>query len=613
MKVFLTVLLISVLVLVLMISATVYGVYSYLSPEQEPARSLSPDSVRELASGEIIGFQGSYDVHAWLGIPYARPPTGDLRWKAPLSVESWQERKEALKPGSICTQMPISPGDTPGPIGDEDCLYLNVWAPRKSAQKAAAGEDILPVMFWIHGGGNSMGDGGSPIYDGSLLASEQDVVVVTINYRLGPLGWFVHPALRGAGTSEEDRSGNFGTLDIIAALQWVQSNIAVFGGDPGNVTIFGESAGGFDVLTMMASPLAEGLFHKAISQSGGLNITSIAEAENYKDDASPGHEFSSREVILQLLVNEGRANSREEAKQVQDGMELDELASWLRQKTLLEIYAIFGSGFGGMIRNPDIFGDGYVLPADMDAAKIFADSNHYNEVPVILGSNRDEAKLFMMMSNDRVEKTFGFPTTIKNLPTYNRDSRYSSDLWKARAVDDLASLMRRAQGDSVYAYRFDADDWRDLGVIDLKDLLGAAHALELPFVFGNFPNPLRIIFPDSTFDEVQLLSRSMRSYWAEFAYRGAPGEGRDGSEVLWTGWQNDGDQTSRLMIFDTELDDGIRMTSERISTLEIKQTFLADTSYDNQEAYCSAYKSYFRGEHFVQAEYRNLGSTGCAD
>ena len=173
--------------------------------------------------------------------------------------------------------------------------------------------------------------------------------------------------------------------------------------------------------------------------------------------------------------------------------------------------------------------------------------------------------------------------------------------------------MRRAQGDSVYAYRFDADDWRDLGVIDLKDLLGAAHALELPFVFGNFPNPLRIIFPDSTFDKVQLLSGSMRSYWAEFAYRGAPGEGRDGSEVLWTGWQNDGDQTPRLMILDTELDDGIRMTSNRISSWEIKQSFLADTSYNNQEAYCSAYKSYFRGEQFVRAEYRNLGSTGCAD
>jgi para-nitrobenzyl esterase len=609
MKVFLTIM----LILVLMISATVYAVYSYLSPVEQSSWNLSPGSVRELVSGEIIGIQGNNDVHVWLGIPYAKPPTGELRWKAPQRVDSWQERKEVVKPGSICTQMPISPGDKPGPIGDEDCLYLNVWAPRKSAEKGPAGKEFLPVMFWIHGGGNSMGDGGSPVYDGSLLASEQDVVVVTINYRLGPLGWFVHPALRGDGTSEEDRSGNFGTLDIIAAMRWVQSNIAVFGGNPDNVTIFGESAGGFDVLSMMASPLAEGLFHKAISQSGGLDITSIAEAENYKDGASPGHEFSSREVILQLLLNEGRANSREEAMQVQDGMEAGELSSWLRQKSVLEIYTIFGPGFGGMIGNPDIFGDGYVIPSDMDAVQIFADTDNYNEVPVILGSNRDEVKLFMMMSNERVKKTLGFPTSIKNLSTYNRDSGYSSDLWKARAVDELASLMRSAQGDSVYAYRFDADDWRDLGVIDFKDLLGAAHALELPFVFGNFPNPLRIIFPDSTSDEVQLLSSSMRSYWAEFAHQGAPGKGRDGSERLWSGWQNDGDQTPRLMVLDTELDGGIRMTSERMSTGEIKQSFLADTSYNDQEAYCSAYKSYFRGEQFVQAEYRNLGSAGCAD
>lgn len=608
MKVLLAVL----LIFALMITGTIAGIYSYLRPEAETFLNPSPGSIRTLVSGEIIGIQRNNDVHAWLGIPYARPPTGELRWRAPQPVESWRERKEVVTPGSICTQMSVGPSDTPGPIGSEDCLYLNVWAPARTQDNIRMGASVLPVMFWIHGGGNSMGEGGTSIYDGSLLVSEQDVVVVTINYRLGPLGWFAHPGLRGPGTSEEDRSGNFGTLDIIAALKWVQANITVFGGDPDNVTIFGESAGGFNVLTMMASPLAEGLFHRAISQSGGLDITSINAAENYKDDSSPGAEFSSREVIVQLLMNEGRADSRESAKRIQDEMGAVELSIWLRQKTPLDIYNIFGPGFGGMIGSPDIFGDGYVLPDDMDAAQIFADTDNYNEVPVILGSNRDEVKLFMMMSNERVVKTLGFPTGIKNLATYNRDSRYSSNLWKARAVDELATLMRSAQGDSVYAYRFDVDDWRNLGVIDFKVLLGAAHALELPFVFGNFPNPLRIIFPDSTFDEVQLLSKSMRSYWAEFAYQGAPGEGRDGTELSWSGWQNSGDQTPRIMIFDTELDDGIRMTSERISTREIRRSFLADTSYDNQEDYCSAYKAYFRGDQFVQAEYRNLGSAGCA-
>ena len=339
------------------IASTIGGVYAYLSPEEQPPKLASPSSIRQLISGEIIGIQGNNDVHAWLGIPYAKPPLGELRWKAPRLVEPWQERREVLAIANRCTQLPIIPGD-PGPIGAEDCLYLNVWSPINAEGNVPVGDGALPVMFWIHGGANTIGQGGTSIYDGSLLAIEHDVIVVTINYRLGPLGWFTHPSLREVDTTPEDRSGNYGTLDIIAALNWVQANIAVFGGNPGNVTIFGESAGGWNVLTMMASPLAEGLFHRAISQSGGLTIASIASAENYRDDDDPGDQNSSREVINRLLLNDGSADSQKSARTIQSAMSAEELAAWLRLKTPEELFAAYSKVFTSFIRNPNILGDG---------------------------------------------------------------------------------------------------------------------------------------------------------------------------------------------------------------------------------------------------------------
>ena len=594
-------------------AGTIGGIYAYLSPEGQPPQLASTGSIRQLISGEIIGIRGNNEVHAWLGIPYANPPLGELRWKAPRLVEPWQERKEVLAIANRCTQLPIIPGD-PGPIGSEDCLYLNVWSPIYAEDNVPVGDSALPVMFWIHGGANTIGQGGTSIYDGSLLAIKHNVIVVTINYRLGPLGWFTHPGLRGADTTPEDRSGNYGTLDIIAALKWVQANIAVFGGDPGNVTIFGESAGGWNVLTMMASPLAEGLFHRAISQSGGLTIASPGSAENYQDDDNPGDQNSSREVINRLMLNDGSADSQKSARIIQSGMPAEELAAWLRMKTPEELFTAYSKVFTSFIMSPNIFGDGYVLPADMQAEKIFSDTKYYNQVSVILGTNRDEAKLFMMWNDQLVDKIAGFPSGIKDLDVYNREAAYTSNLWKAAAVDELARLMRDAQGDSVYTYRFDADDWRNLGIVDYKDLLGAAHAMELMFVFGNFPNPMRIVFPGSTFDELKLLSNSMMSYWAEFAHTGAPGSGRTGKEILWSGWQNDGDQTPRILILDTKLDHGIRMSSEQLTVQDVKQAFLSDTSYGSQKAHCDAYKRMFSwSNNFDEQEYRSLGASGCQD
>jgi len=258
------------ILLLMVVLATGIGVagYLYLGPDWESERSPSPNAIRSVENGEMIGFKSRHDTHAWLGIPYAAPPVGELRWKAPRPPEPWTGRFEAIELGSVCPQpsvfgLPVPGGQTI--MGAEDCLVLNIWAPIFREEKTPVDRKRLPVMLWIHGGGNNMESGGNPNFNGSTLAGQNHVVVVTINHRLGPLGWFRHPALRSEDSSPEDNSGNYGTLDIIQALKWVQKNITAFGGDPEKVTIFGQSSGGANVLSMMASPLAKGLFHRAIA------------------------------------------------------------------------------------------------------------------------------------------------------------------------------------------------------------------------------------------------------------------------------------------------------------------------------------------------------------
>jgi para-nitrobenzyl esterase len=312
------------LIIVILVGAIGMALYvRSLTPDQPVPRVVTADSETErvVNAGKIVGFLEDNGSHSWLGIPFAKPPVGPLRWKAPLPAEAWTEPVQALEVGNMCTQpsgaLSGEPdADEDSVSGKEDCLYLNVWAPAFKADQVPAASDRVPVMVWIHGGGNSIGNGGS--YNGSVLANDYQLVVVSINYRLGPFGWFTHPALRSDQASAEDNSGNYGTLDVIRSLEWVRDNISRFGGDPDNVTIFGNSAGGTDVMSMMVSPLAERLFHRAIVQSGGLRINPIAAGENYQDDTPPGHPYSSREVINTSLIRDGLAQDRDAAKGYQD-------------------------------------------------------------------------------------------------------------------------------------------------------------------------------------------------------------------------------------------------------------------------------------------------------
>jgi len=594
---------------VLVSAVSIVGVYRYLSPVQEAVKIASPSSVRALSTGEIIGLQGKHGAHTWLGIPYAQPPVGDLRWKAPLKALPWEGRQEMLGYGEQCPQLRVVAGidDDRTYVGDEDCLRLNVWAPTYHKDEVPTADKALPVMFWIHGGGNTVGSGGSDlvqIYDGAMMATEQKVIVVSVNYRLGPMGWFFHEALRETSDTAADASGNYGTLDLISALGWVQENIAAFGGNPSNVTIYGESAGGFNVLSLMASPLARGLFHKAIVQSGGLNIFTRKQSQVPWKNQGGNPVMTSQEMTANWLVRSGRAPGKTSAMLMQSDLDSQALSNWLRSLPLQDIFDIFDASFAGMIEMPLLIGDGYVLP-EMTAVEIFSDPALYANVPVILGTNRDEVALFLAFLPQYVGSVNGFPATIKNPVAYSRDVKYGSQFWRVRGVDEIAQAISQDQPESVFSYRFDADDWRNLGFIDFQELFGAAHAVELFFVFGYFPDQMRILFPDSTFDDVSQLSHSMMSYWAQFARTGNPGSGGSDQESQWLPWMTDA--PGNFLVLDTDLDGGIHMEREMLTKDGVRAAFLAE-DFGSPDEKCQSYRTVLANAGFDEVEY---GSFGC--
>ena len=340
-----------------------------LIPTGEPPVQIADvSSERLLGLGSVVGFAAPHETHAWLGIPYARPPVAELRWRAPQPPDAWADTFDALSFGPPCVQLGsrfggVSSEDPDGLAGFEDCLYLNIWAPRSEPDRVTAVDERLPVMVWIHGGGNQIGHSGSSMYDGARLAGTEDVVLVSFNYRLGPFGWFSHPALRASAANLLEASGNFGTLDQIRALEWVQANIEEFGGDPENVTIFGESAGGTNVLALLVIDAARGLFHRAIAQSGSTDSVSRAEAENDLIAEVPGQRHSSAEIMVSLLERAGVVPDRDAARGYAEALPAADLQELLRGRSAREIVDAY--------RNPDrperlevplLIRDGALLP-----------------------------------------------------------------------------------------------------------------------------------------------------------------------------------------------------------------------------------------------------------
>jgi para-nitrobenzyl esterase len=361
-----------------------------------------PETQRMTKYGKVIGTDGLYNSHTWKGIPFAKPPVGELRWRSPQKPDAWQSARETLKFGNLCPQLANrtrsdNEVEDGSPIGNEDCLYLNIWAPKFNPQQIPKAKNRLPVMVWLHGGGNVIGHGGN--YNGGNLASTHQLLIVSVNYRLGPFGWFSHHALREKTFSPEERSGNFGTLDLIRALEWVKFNISAFGGDPDNVTVFGQSAGGYNIISLLVSPKAEGLFHKAISQSGETPFPTLEEAEGGYSAPTNSDKITSTDAIIRLLITDQKAVDRPAAISYLKSMTADQLVAYLRSKNRDELLNAFrridkkGSRVMGMDIHSN-FMDGEVIQ-NGDPAELMKDSNTYNEVPVIFGTTRDELALLM--------------------------------------------------------------------------------------------------------------------------------------------------------------------------------------------------------------------------
>ena len=576
-----------------------------------------PASRRALPAGEVVGFTGTYGSHAWLGIPYAEPPVGALRWRAPRPAPPWNGTREALASGQPCTQLSsVFSGEDRSndgrPIGGEDCLYLNVWAPRFEPGQVPAGEARLPVMLWIHGGGNTIGS--AAFYDGGNLAARRDVVVVAINYRLGPFGWFRHAALRGEGTSAADRSGNYATLDMIQALRWVRENVSTFGGDPDNVTIFGESAGGTNVVSLVLASQAQGLFQRAIVQSGGLDSSDPDHAENFAEALEPGHRHSSNEILAKLLVADGSAPDAPQARAWIRSRDDAEIEAYLRGKSNVEILEAYRTRPDqGMLDIAQVFRDGTVLPRQEAGERIARGA--YSRVPVIFGTNRDENKLFMAFDAQLAEWRLGLFPQAKDALYYDAHAEHTANAWKASAVDEPSSVMRAVQGPTVYAYRWDWDEEPGIPLlVDGARMIGAGHGLEIPFVFGHWnlgPETGRLFVWWNASGREEL-SRQMMSYWTQFAYAGSPGHGREGDLPEWTPWDDAAPGAPRYMVLDTPDGGGPRMASETWTIDGVVAAVLADERLDTARDKCSVLASLARWDYIDPGAYASTGGGICA-
>jgi para-nitrobenzyl esterase len=474
----------------------------------------------QLDSGPVTGVLEEVkgeEIWTFKGIPYAAPPIGELRWRPPQPVASWTEPLECASFGPSCPQ-PAQMETVYLDVGAmaEDCLNLNVWSPAKSA------EERLPVMVWIHGGSFETGSGSMAVYHGQNLAA-LGVVAVTINYRLGPLGFLAHPAL--SAESAEGVSGNYGLLDQIAALRWVQKNIAGFGGDPANVTVFGESAGAISILDLLVSPLAEGLFHKAVVQSGilldyGFGVSTTGTLEGAE---------AAGEDLVQRLEAEGSGDvlSRMRAKSPEEL--LAAAAGPAADSSLME---------QGLTWKPVT--DGYLLP---DLPTTLWAAGERQNIPLLIGSNADEGNTFLAgltVSPDEFEAQmrtiFGgyaeealalYPaaSTEDIAPVFSRmltevgfasTARFAArSMSSPSAVTGGAAYGAGAEATPTFVYQFTR--------VPLDNPLGAFHGVEIPYVFGNAD----LFSMLGTIEQADYdLSAAIMGYWTRFAATGDPnGEG----------------------------------------------------------------------------------------
>jgi para-nitrobenzyl esterase len=449
--------------------------------------------------GAVEGTTTPSGVRAFKGIPYAAPPVGALRWKAPEPAAPWTGVRKADAFGARCPQVKVWDDMVFRDAMSEDCLYLNVWTPADARK--------LPVMMWIHGGGFVAGSASEPRQDGERMAGK-GVVVVSLNYRMGVFGFMAHPEL----TKESPRhaSGNYGLQDQVAALRWIQANAAAFGGDPGNVTIFGESAGSFAVSALMASPLARGLFHRVIGESGAF--------------------FTAGD---QTLAQKTLAESEGGGVKLAETLKAKDLAG-LRAATVDDLLKAT-SGEGGQRFGPNL--DGLVLE---EPAYATFRKGRQNDVPLLAGWNEDEIRSAVTMNPvkptpqtfaDEVKKRFGaqadailagYPAK-SDAEALESAAALTSDLFIGYATWKWVEMQAQHGKAPAFAYSFDRDiplpkDHKVNGVPVTSKDIGARHAGEIEYVFGALGAEPPVPWEDAD----RKLSDLMMTYWTNFARTGDP-------------------------------------------------------------------------------------------
>ncbi|MBT9528050.1 MAG: carboxylesterase/lipase family protein [Rhizobacter sp.] len=533
------------------------------------------DTLRQTAHGPVHGADDSATngTLSWKGVPFARPPVGALRWRAPAEPEPWVEVRQTTRFASACKQTGrlYGPGannrydETIGstlgqPLGDEDCLYLNIWQPAKPAQRPR------PVIVWVYGGSNITGHTADPVYDGANLARSADAVVVSVNYRLGIFG-FLNLAPLKTGNKLDD-SGNFALLDIARALEFVQANIAAFGGDPGRVTLMGQSAGAVNVYALLTSPMvvsrSQPLFHRLVALSGGISTAATLPPGALPVVPAPAVLVARGNALLEAsLVADGSAADEQAARAAVAARSPQQLAEYLRAKpanTLLETVRTRLAPRG--LAAASVIPDGWVVATDPIAA---IRNGRYLKVPVLAGTTRDEVKLFPALFAIRPDlggssgrllddaKVFALahryrpeePPTTKiedwvppqyrplDAPKtgFNARSDRLNDLWFLALRDDVLNALKSQQPE-VWCYQF---DWHSLPK-PFDEIYGAAHTFDLPFLFGNFGPSLyaNISFTRGNEPGRLALSRAMMDSLGAFAHRADPNH--VGLGARWQPW-----------------------------------------------------------------------------
>ena len=520
-----------------------------------------------LYTGTVLKEKDQNKLFAYFGIPYALPPIDKLRWKAPRDIDSPLKVRQATTRPNRCPQLAgtidsIEEGFNVGEIiGNEDCLYLNIFI----SEKAKKSKKKLPVMVWIHGGSNVSGHGADVRYTDGDFVLDHQIILVTINYRLGPFGWFYNSAINKNANNPLDASGNYGTLDIIKALEWVKKNVTYFGGDERNITLFGESAGARNINSLMISPISENLFSKAISQSGYLVSDDLNTAENDPEVGSNS--------LLVTLSNIKKINISD------PGDKLDFLYS-LSVEDILNFYRR-SVDQNNLVDVPNILPDGYVIPKE-GLYKSF-ESQKMHDKPIIFGSNRDEEKLFMVFDNYFVKRPLSFLSWIdsrlnfyikpKDAQYYDIYAKYMTQSTILGATHLPARFSSFQNSSHVYAYRFDWDE--EPG--DWSFLLGAGHAMELGFLFKTDAitdrekkSIAQLLYDTNKIETDILLSNEMSKYWINFATDGNPNINPYVMSSKWLKW-NSANNKERYLVLDTINDKGIVMYDAELSGPSILQ------------------------------------------